>query len=357
MELAHFLDTMIGHYGKRLPFAVYSLPDSKTVYGVFQKNDTKHTTTTYCDKGVILAPFEYDREALCIPEHESEVMQVDYTLQPPAIKELPISENEKEHHHHLDLVNKALRTIRLRKAHKIVVARKKELSLSYFDIGELLTRLLPLYPTAYRYVWYHPDTGLWCGASPEVLLKTEDTAFTTMSLAGTYKIEHHNGDTPHWSAKEIAEQQLVTDAIATSLQKVTSVVKISKASTFRAGSLAHIRTDITGILKTGKATLETITAALHPTPAVCGTPAKVAKAFIKEHETYQRGYYTGFTGPVNQVEKSSSLFVNLRCMKIEGTRAHLYVGGGITAESDPELEWMETHNKLQTMGQVLQPML
>jgi isochorismate synthase len=51
----------------------------------------------------------------------------------------------------------------------------------------------------------------------------------------------------------------------------------------------------------------------------------------------------------------SSLFVNLRCMQLAGRFAHLYVGGGITAESDPHSEWRETEMKAETMLSVLKP--
>ncbi len=44
-------------------------------------------------------------------------------------------------------------------------------------------------------------------------------------------------------------------------------------------------------------------------------------------------------------------------MKIEGNMANLYVGGGITAISNPQAEWEETQNKLQTMLHVLKPFL
>jgi isochorismate synthase len=357
MELTNLLDTVESHFRKKQPFVLYALPDAKSVNALFQQDNQLHTTTDYCERGVIMAPFKYDGMAACIPESHCEKGRAEFSPSPMNEADVPVSESEEEHQRHLGLVTKALRAIRARKAHKIVVSRKKEIAVQNMDLTALCTRLLELYPTAYRYVWYRADTGLWCGASPEILLKTQGAAFTTMSLAGTHKVASGKEEVPKWTPKEIAEQQMVTDAIATSLQKVTSVVKISKASTFRAGSLAHIRTDITGVLKTGKATLETISAALHPTPAVCGTPVKAAQEFIAENEGYQREYYTGFTGPINLEENSSSLFVNLRCMKIEEQRATLYVGGGITADSDAEQEWVETHNKLQTMLQVLRPLL
>jgi isochorismate synthase len=103
--------------------------------------------------------------------------------------------------------------------------------------------------------------------------------------------------------------------------------------------------------------LTTIASALHPTPAVCGYPQKYAKEYILKNEAYSREFYTGFLGPVSATDKSATLMVNLRCMKIEANTARLFVGGGITIVSDPEAEWQETQNKMQTMLQVLKPML
>ena len=206
-----------------------------------------------------------------------------------------------------------------------------------------------LYPTAFRYIWYHPKTGLWCGASPEVLVKTDGQSFSTMALAGTQRFEKTNK--PKWTNKEIHEHQSVIDVISDRLQKVTSVLKISKTYNRKAASVVHLCADITGILKRGKANLPNITSFLHPTPAVCGSPQSIA------NEGYDREYYTGFLGPVCEKKACSNLFVNLRCMKIDDKRVTLYSGGGITLASKPMDEWLETQNKLVTMLQVLQPML
>ena len=98
-----------------------------------------------------------------------------------------------------------------------------------------------------------------------------------------------------------------------------------------------------------------------------------AKDFIIENEGYDREYYTGFLGELNYpvsasrnanqrslennayktIWKDSSLFVNLRCLQLKQDEALLYVGGGITKDSDPFLEWEETVKKAQTMASVL----
>lgn len=53
------------------------------------------------------------------------------------------------------------------------------------------------------------------------------------------------------------------------------------------------------------------------------------------------------------VRKATQLAVNLRCMQLKDTLAILYSGGGITKNSDPQIECMETENKIQTIKKVL----
>ena len=91
---------------------------------------------------------------------------------------------------------------------------------------------------------------------------------------------------------------------------------------------------------------------LHPTPAVCGLPKEAAKFFILQNEKYDRTYYSGFLGEIND-DFDTELFVNLRCAKIEKNVAQIYVGGGITKESNPEKEWSETHLKTNTIKSIL----
>lgn len=355
MEYSALLEKITSQYKNKVPFSIYSLPDSDTITCYFQKKNEIIEGNCFLEQDMLFAPFDSEKPLYCIPANKADVLTMPFPKDSISQQEVVIEETEADFIKHIKLVKAAKDAIKNKKANKIVVSRKKEITIQPVDFTSLLHRLFNLFSNAYRYIWYHPDTGLWCGATPEVLVKTEGLSFVTMALAGTQKV--NNKRPPDWTSKEIIEQQYVTDAITTSLQRVTSVVKISKTYTQLAGSLAHLRTDISGVLKNGKATLATISKALHPTPAVCGTPTKFSKAFLAFNEGYDREFYTGFTGPINAESGDSQLFVNLRCLKIEGTTASLYVGGGITIDSEPEKEWEETKNKMQTMLQVLQPFL
>ena len=97
---------------------------------------------------------------------------------------------------------------------------------------------------------------------------------------------------------------------------------------------------------------------MHPTSAVCGLPKQEAKYFIQKHEGYDREYYSGFLGELNIDlvtfrTLQTDLFVNLRCMKVKQNKAQLFIGCGITKDSNPEKEYIETVNKSMTMKKII----
>lgn len=166
-----------------------------------------------------------------------------------------------------------------------------------------------------------------------------------MSLAGT--------KTPKeaWSEKEFEEQLLVTDTILKGLQdSQCQNIVIDGPQTIQAGNIEHLLTSIEADLA-HKNDWTPVLKNLHPTPAVCGIPTEKAKVFIPELENYDREFYTGFIGIMNESRKD--FYVNLRCMQLFDKSAKLYVGGGITAQSNGEAEWNETERKAETMARVL----
>ena len=91
---------------------------------------------------------------------------------------------------------------------------------------------------------------------------------------------------------------------------------------------------------------------LHPTSAVCGMPKEFAKEFIRSHEKFDREFFSGYLGPVN-LDEETHLFVNLRCMQLNHSNATLYAGAGVTEDSIPHNEWVETQLKCDTLIDVL----
>jgi len=153
----------------------------------------------------------------------------------------------------------------------------------------------------------------------------------------------------------VLEQEYVTRYIHDVLREFrVKDYRVSSPYVKKAGNLLHLRTDFSLGLEKITDRLWEFVDAMHPTPAVAGQPKEEAICFIKQLEPHDRDYYTGFMGPVNR-ERGTDLFVNLRCMKITPGYISLYVGGGITLDSDPEEEWNETHWKAESLMKFLGP--
>jgi isochorismate synthase len=338
----------------KLPFVVYSKPSTTSIIGLFQKNDVLYQATDFSEKGFVFASFDGASSNL-IPENQSEKITVEkdgtpiYLFENNAIKEDTEAKADFK-----NLVSLGIRAIEEERFKKVVLSRKEKVTTEDFDVATSFYKLIQLYPTAFVYCFYHPKIGTWLGATPEQLLKVDGPAFKTIALAGTQK--DTGNSTIAWEDKEQKEQQFVTDYIVTKLVNKADELTVSKPYSIKAGNIWHIRTDISGVLNSDSNFQELVNL-LHPTPAVCGLPKEDSKKFIIENENYNRDYYTGYLGELNMRsvnnELSSDLYVNLRSMQIENKNAYVYIGCGITKDSDPEKEWEESVNKSMTMKRVL----
>lgn len=348
------IEHITAHFAKKKPFVAYALPNSKVVAGLFQRDEQLHLANDLQEDGFVFAPF-HEGHTILIPESKCLKLEFDLELMQTEPQPLEMEHDLAEQLRYEGLVEKALLFLRKSQSSKVVTSRMQEVPLKSLDLPLIVNRLMGMYSSAFRYVLFHPAVGIWAGASPETLLEIKENSFNTMALASTQRF--FAGREPRWTRKEIDEQQVVADDIATKLHQAATVVKVHKTKNHRAGSLVHLRTDFTGVFKKGSNNISILVDTLHPTPAVCGTPRRKALEFILNNEGYKRRYYTGYLGVIDSAQNSSRLFVNLRCMQLDDQRSYLYVGGGITKESVAKLEWEETCNKLQTMLQVLAPLL
>lgn len=254
---------------------------------------------------------------------------------------------------HEQLVDSGIGVIKQGSMRKVVLSRAQEYHAVTVDWPRLIWRLTQADKNSFRYLFLHPDLGLWCGATPEVLISVQDRDFSTMALAGTRW--QQNNHFPEWTQKEYEEHQWVVQEILKALEPVASV-RHGAFYDHQAGAMQHLRTDIIGSLN-DSSTVVDLARSLHPTPAVCGYPKNTAFDFIHNYEGYNRLLYTGYLGLIDPEKNSADFYVNLRCLRYSSKRFYLYVGGGITADSNPEIEWQETQRKMTTMGQVIAPFL
>lgn len=270
---------------------------------------------------------------------EEGIEQGEYSFQ--SEKPYLISENE-----YLKQAEKFLNSFESFGLQKAVLTRVKEVSFNETNTERFFNELVKNYPNAFIYLISSELFGTWIGATPEVLLCTILSSGFTMALAGTKKID----DTTEWEPKEKAEQQYVSDFIEEQLSKNKyQNIEMSVPFEVNAGPVKHLRSDISFDFD-DKNALYTIRT-LHPTPAVSGFPQQEAISLILETELHDRLFYTGFIGLMH--EEKNQIYVNLRCCQIQKGAAYLYLGGGFTKDSIPELEWQETENKSKTLLNVL----
>ena len=344
------VDKMLLHHQQNLPFVVYCKPNLDTVLGLFQQNDSLYEIQDFTEKGFVFASFDGSQNYI-IPDNASEQWSEDWISNSETIpqNEVDFGNDISAQANFQDLVSKGIQAIHTGEFQKVVVSRKESVALEHFDLGTTFKKLVAQYRSAFVYCLYHPKIGTWLGASPEQLLNATANSFETMALAGTQK--DTCAATVSWPQKEKEEQQFVTDYIVSKLKDSGAEIHVSEAYSVKAGSLWHIKTDISGEFGP-ELDLQKAIQLLHPTPAVCGVPKAISKAFIVANENYNRSFYTGFLGELNR-NFASDLFVNLRCMQIENNVPHLYMGCGITKDSNPEKEWKESVNKSMTMKRIL----
>ena len=85
---------------------------------------------------------------------------------------------------------------------------------------------------------------------------------------------------------------------------------------------------------------------LHPTPAICGDPWKIAKDFILQKEPHDRGLYSGNIGWFN-FSGSGEFAVAIRSALIKENKLYAYAGCGIVEGSEAKTEFEESEIKLK----------
>ncbi len=344
-----FKEKVQNHFDLKLPFVIYRKPNENNIVGIFQSNDELCFINDFAEKGFVFCSFDGNQNII-IPSNQSEILIFENDFKDSiSDSNIEIEINEKSKSDFENLVANGILSIKNNQFQKVVLSRKEVLELKNFDLFTVFSKLASQYQSAFRYCFYHPKVGLWFGATPEQLLQVKNNNFKTVALAGTQKFL--GSIDVNWHEKEVQEQKFVTDFILKSLENSTKNIKISKPFSVRAGNLLHLKSEVSGELNTSF-DLKNIIKILHPTPAVCGLPKENSKKFILENENYERGFYTGFLGELN-IDNKSDLFVNLRCMQIVENFAYIYIGCGITNDSNPEKEFIETVNKSFTMRQVL----
>lgn len=272
-------------------------------------------------------------------------------------------------------------TRRLHKDGGKVVLSRHEALYSTADIIDVADAYFRRSPSAFRYICFTPETGVWLGATPELLIESVPGTdeLRTMALAGSRPTDTDHDDTnltetnhpdkdesedvasdaisPVWDDKNRLEHLMVVNFITDILSSHGLDVTVEPLGELIAGPVTHLCTHITArgaIHNVGPIINE-----LNPTPAVAGWPRALAIAEIDAFETHQRRCYGGIVGV--QTDGSLHVYVNLRCAfaapaRLDGREGwvyNLYAGGGLMPDSVLDDEWAETSRKTEALRECI----
>jgi isochorismate synthase len=353
---------------KNFPFAAYRLP-GETDQWVLAQFSSYHELYSKDDitelKGFVFAPFsrnEGNATVVISPDllvKSSEITSNDLVnLQNEEKAFVPHKASldfyETSYQEYLDNVSEIRQRIKKGEFQKAIISRiiTKEKS-KKLNLVNLFDTLCKSYTYSFISLVNIPGIGCWMGASPELLLERKEQFITLVSLAGTQPKPAGDILKIPWNDKDRSEQQIVTNYISSLLEEFhINSFQMSGPETIQAGKVVHLKTTFTLDEQQLNGHAREFINRLHPTPAVWGQPKTDALEIIKQLEKHNREYYSGYLGPVN-LDNQVHLYVNLRTMKILSDKLLLYVGCGITSDSDPQAEWDETCMKSETLLSVI----
>jgi menaquinone-specific isochorismate synthase len=238
---------------------------------------------------------------------------------------------------------------------KVVLSRVCELrSRERIDVCRALSYLNQHYQECTRFLFEPRPYHAFYGATPELLVQTTGSRLRTMALAGSVrrgvddKEDQAMTDQLINNDKDRHEHALVVDSIRRRLEPLGAQLDIPpRPKIYTLSYIHHLLTPIEGQLKQAVGVLPLLEA-LHPTPALGGSPRDLALEFIRDAEPVPRGWYAAPIGWVD-ANMDGQFAVGIRSAVAQDRRVWLYAGAGIVAESDPHKEWLETSLKFRPM--------
>ena len=255
-------------------------------------------------------------------------------------------------------VSQILEDISAGSLEKIVLGRETIFQFSQAPYpSTLLRHLADLAARSFLFL-FQPRLGTaFVGASPERLYRRLERHIETEAIAGTRpRGENAQADEAYAEAllsseKDLREHRYVTDAIKKALDQLCTCTRNNdRISLLQLRQCQHLIASFEGTLTDGISDA-TILNALHPTPAVGGTPREAAQNRIYEHEPFPRGWYAGSVGWISA--SGAEFAVAIRTALLHGHSVATHCGAGIVSGSSPEAEWDEIGTKMRVMEAAL----
>jgi para-aminobenzoate synthetase component I len=200
--------------------------------------------------------------------------------------------------------------------------------------------------TPARAAYIAGEWGAVASLSPELFLRRCGEMVTSSPIKGTLP-RHEDPAALRASAKDVAENIMIVDLVRNDLGRVamTGTVTATELLAVRpAPGVWHLVSTVSARVGVDVPTGAVLDATFPPA-SVTGTPKLRARQLLRGWEPHRRGVYCGTVGLASPVA-GCELNVAIRTVEFDATgNAVLGVGGGITADSDPDREWDECLHK------------
>jgi isochorismate synthase len=243
-------------------------------------------------------------------------------------------------------------------ADKVVLARAIRIETDApISRRSTIERLRTAYPSCMLY-----SVEEFVGASPELLVARAGDSVRCHPMAGTAPRSDDPTTDARLAANLIAstkdqkEHRLTIDMVHDTLLPWCSYLdEEAEPSIVAMANVQHLATSVEGRLSSPPASVIELMTALHPTPAVCGSPRAAALGLIDRFEGLDRGRYGGPVGWVD-AQGNGAWAVGIRSAELVGNVARLFAGVGVLPDSDVDAELAETRAKLQALlGAIVRP--
>jgi para-aminobenzoate synthetase/4-amino-4-deoxychorismate lyase len=249
---------------------------------------------------------------------------------------------------HLRAVENAIGSIRDGELYQVNVCTRLRADFAGSSVGLFIGAVERLHPEYGAYVSGGDfSDGAIVSLSPELFLRRNGRDVLSSPIKGTRPRDRTDAGAAELrrSAKDAAENVMIVDLVRNDLGRVCvpGTVRARELLDIQAHpGVWHLVSSVGGTLRED-VTDAALLAATFPPGSVTGAPKLRAMRAISRLEASSRGVYTGAVGFASRDE---SIFnVAIRTFEIDGGHIELGVGGGITVDSVPTLEWQETRHK------------
>jgi para-aminobenzoate synthetase/4-amino-4-deoxychorismate lyase len=245
---------------------------------------------------------------------------------------------------HLAAVEHAVELIRAGELYQVNVCTRLTASFEGSPARLFAAALAELAP---EYAAYLSGDSAVVSLSPELFLRRRGRTVVSSPIKGTLPRGVPGNDRAlRRSAKDAAENVMIVDLVRNDLGRVSetgSVRPVELLQVVAHPGVWHLVSTVQSRL-TADASDADLMAAAFPPGSVTGAPKLRALEAIAALESVPRRTYTGAIGFASPAW-GAEFNVAIRTFEVSGDRLELGVGGGITADSVPMLEWRECLHK------------